>query len=151
MVPNNIKNHRCGRRYILSGSFCLSAASLGSCVLLIFLDKGLSWTKWLAFLAKVGSTFIYQGLKSISTSIITSISLNYYRFMQMKNSKLGKVVYLCAAELFPTPIRSMATSLGMVFGTLGGFMSPYVIEIKQEWGPYAVFGGISLIGSISKS
>ena len=68
----------------------------------------------------------------------------------MKYSNLAKVVYLCAAELFPTPIRSMATSLGMVFGTLGGFMSPYVIEIKQEWGPYAVFGGISLIGSISE-
>ena len=44
----------------------------------------------------------------------------------------------------------MATSLGMVFGTLGGFMSPYVIEIKQQWGPYAVFGGISLLGSVSK-
>ena len=51
---------------------------------------------------------------------------------------------------FPTPIRSMATSLGMVFGTVGGFLSPYVIEIKQRWGPYAVFGGISFLGSISK-
>ena len=107
-----------GRRTILCGSFAVSTLSLGVCVPMILTNTGVGYTRWLAFMAKIGGTFIYQ------------------------------VVYLLAAELFPTPIRSMALSLCMAFGTLGGFVSPFITELNPSWAPYATFGSIALVGSI---
>lgn len=58
-------------------------------------------------------------------------------------------MYLIAAELFPTPIRSTATALGMAFSTIGGFISPIIIAMDAVaiWLPYFILGSFAFIGA----
>ena len=113
---------------ILSAAFGISGvACLTSMVVTL---QNITWlidyTMWLALVGKMGSTVAYQGKTVLS-------STPYYIVFYL-------VVFLCAAELFPTPIRSQATSLGMVFGTIGGFLSPFLSAISPIWISYALFG-----------
>ena len=54
-----------------------------------------------------------------------------------------------AAELFPTPVRSTATALGMAFCTIGGFISPLIIDLDliAIWLPYFIFGSCAVLGA----
>ena len=47
-----------------------------------------------------------------------------------------------AAELFPTPVRSTATAIGMAICTVGGFISPLIIDLEviHISIPYFCFG-----------
>merc|ERR1719391_1065423 len=65
---------------------------------LISIPSLASYTRWCALIGKMGINAIYS------------------------------TVFLIGAELFPTPIRSKAISFGMAICTVGGFISPLVIE-----------------------
>jgi len=69
-------------------------------------------------------------------------------------SKLGvcglySAVFLVAAELFPTPVRSTATAIGMAFCTIGGFISPLIVDLDSVavWLPYFIFGSFAVFGA----
>ena len=87
------------------------------CIVSIKIEYGNEYTNWMCFVAQIGITFVYQ------------------------------LVYLSASELFPTPIRSMALSLCMTFGTIGSFCSPFITELTPQWLPYASFAITALLGT----
>ena len=39
-------------------------------------------------------------------------------------------VYIFAAELFPTDVRSIGVGFGSMFGRVGGFAAPLIIELQ---------------------
>lgn len=47
-------------------------------------------------------------------------------------------IYVTAAELFPTPLRSTGIGFGSMFGRVGGFFSPFIIQIKKTYLIYLV-------------
>ena len=61
-------------------------------------------------------------------------------------------VYIFAAELFPTDVRSIGVGCGSMFGRVGGFAAPLIIEIQfmegLSWIPMTIFGISTIIGGI---
>ncbi|CBY15577.1 unnamed protein product [Oikopleura dioica] len=55
-------------------------------------------------------------------------------------------IYIFAGELFPTEIRSTGIGFGSMVGRLGGFMSPFIIQIQNKVLVYAIFGLFGVLG-----
>lgn len=55
-------------------------------------------------------------------------------------------IYIFAGELFPTEIRSTGIGFGSMVGRLGGFMSPFIIQIQNKVLVYAIFGVFGVLG-----
>ncbi|XP_033740880.1 organic cation transporter protein-like isoform X3 [Pecten maximus] len=63
------------------------------------------------------------------------------------------VVYIWAAELFPTPLRSSAMGLGCACSNIGYIMTPYIVQLTSSVPvlgkalPLLLFGGLALVAS----
>ena len=61
-------------------------------------------------------------------------------------------VYIFAAELFPTDVRSIGVGCASMFGRVGGFAAPLIIELQfmdgLTWAPMTIFGVSTIIGGI---
>merc|ERR1711937_409406 len=58
------------------------------------------------------------------------------------------VIWIFAAELFPTDIRGNALGLGSMAGRIGGFCAPYINELwlPIPWLPPLIYGAFCLFG-----
>ena len=109
--------------FIKTTLFCTLGAICASNELLV------GYTRWCALIGKFGICVIYSMIYLIGIGwdfckIRTWTGMHGLELWQtwaiLDQSK--------AAELFPTPIRSKAISFGMAICTVGGFISPLVIE-----------------------
>ena len=68
----------------------------------------------------------------------------------MTNYIFCSATFLVAAELFPTPVRSIATSLGMAVCTIGAFIAPLIADLQLVfiWLPYFIFGCCAALAGI---
>ncbi|CAG5108276.1 Oidioi.mRNA.OKI2018_I69.chr1.g3719.t1.cds [Oikopleura dioica] len=57
-------------------------------------------------------------------------------------------IYVYGAELFPTPLRSTGIGFGSMFGRIGGFLAPFIIQIKKVYIFYLIFGAFGVIGGL---
>ena len=59
------------------------------------------------------------------------------------------VIWIFAAELFPTDIRGNALGLGSMAGRIGGFCAPYINELwlPIPWLPPLIYGAFCLFGT----
>ena len=62
------------------------------------------------------------------------------------------VVYVFAAELFPTEVRSIAIGFGSIVGRVGGALAPFIILLQDEQGlsflPYLIFGICGILSGV---
>ena len=60
------------------------------------------------------------------------------------------VIWIFAAELFPTDIRGNALGLGSMAGRIGGFCAPYINELWSPipWLPPLIYGAFCLFGNL---
>ncbi|XP_006824129.1 organic cation transporter protein-like [Saccoglossus kowalevskii] len=60
------------------------------------------------------------------------------------------LVYLYAAELFPTTSRSLGVSLTGVFGMTGSILSPVILQMRKTWNPLPplVFGIFTIVAGV---
>ena len=86
------------RRIFMASTFALASACCLSGSFLVQFPKWSNLIRWCAFVSKFGICGLYSA------------------------------VFLVAAELFPTPVRSTATAIGMAICTIGGFISPLLIS-----------------------
>ncbi|XP_069132274.1 organic cation transporter protein-like [Argopecten irradians] len=63
------------------------------------------------------------------------------------------VIYIWAAELFPTPLRSSAMGFGCAFSNIGYILTPYIVQVTSRVAvfgkalPLLLFGGLALVAS----
>ena len=128
------------RKIILKCSFLMSTLFCVTGGVLISIPTLASYTRWCALIGKMGINAIYS------------------------------TVFLIGAELFPTPIRydtyahafqtiafkikfsrSKAISFGMAICTIGGFISPLIIEtqVVAPWLPFGLYGLAAFLGFLS--
>jgi hypothetical protein len=59
------------------------------------------------------------------------------------------IVYIFAAELFPTEVRCIGIGFCVMLGRTGGVLTPFIILLQNfdglEFLPYLIFGTISLV------
>ncbi|CAG5108361.1 Oidioi.mRNA.OKI2018_I69.chr1.g3758.t1.cds [Oikopleura dioica] len=55
-------------------------------------------------------------------------------------------IYVYAAELFPTPLRSTGIGFGSMCGRVGGFLAPFILQMKNGCIVYLLFGSFGLLG-----
>jgi len=110
--------NRFNRRTLLLASFIKTTLFCTLGAICASNELLLGYTRWCALIGKFGICVIYS------------------------------MIYLIAAELFPTPIRSKAISFGMAICTVGGFISPLVIEAEKmgAYMPFLIFSVISFMG-----
>ena len=62
------------------------------------------------------------------------------------------VVYVFAAELFPTEVRSIAIGFGSIVGRVGGALAPFIILLQDQEGlsflPYFIFGICGIVSGV---
>ena len=56
------------------------------------------------------------------------------------------VIWVYAAELYPTSVRTTGTSMGSMAARVGAFSAPFIIEITPRWLPYVIY---SVIGGLA--
>ena len=52
------------------------------------------------------------------------------------------VIWVYAAELYPTSVRTTGTSVGSMAARVGAFSAPFIIEITPSWLPYLIYSAI---------
>ncbi|OWF50930.1 organic cation transporter protein-like isoform X1 [Mizuhopecten yessoensis] len=57
------------------------------------------------------------------------------------------IIYLMAAEVFPTVVRNAGMGVSSMCARIGGMLAPQMLELKQVWGPLPLilFGGLSIL------
>ena len=62
------------------------------------------------------------------------------------------VVYVFAADLFPTEVRSIGIGFGSMIGRIGGFLAPFIILLQDQEGlsflPYLIFGSSAIASGV---
>ena len=62
------------------------------------------------------------------------------------------VVYVFAAELFPTEVRSIGIGFGSMVGRIGGVLAPFIILLQDQEGlsflPYLIFGICGIVSGV---
>ncbi|XP_059142943.1 organic cation transporter protein-like [Physella acuta] len=60
------------------------------------------------------------------------------------------IVYLMAAELFPTVVRNVGMGVASMSARVGGIFVPYILELKDVWGslPLLVFGILAIVSGL---
>ena len=62
------------------------------------------------------------------------------------------VLYVFAAELFPTEIRSIGIGFGSMIGRIGGFLAPFIILLQDteslSFLPYLIFGISAIVSGV---
>ncbi|CAG5130239.1 unnamed protein product [Candidula unifasciata] len=114
--------NRTGRRLSLISSMCLAGLSCIVAGFLITEDDPV-----MKILVKV---FVLLGKFSITASY--------------------SIIYLMAAELFPTVVRNIGMGVASMSARIGGIFAPFVLELKVVWGSYPllVFGALSIIAGL---
>nr|CAB3266145.1 organic cation transporter protein-like [Phallusia mammillata] len=118
-----------------------------SCLAIIVIEKwgrrpSLSFTLILSGVACITMLFVPKELLwlNISLSMLGKFSI----------AAAFGVVYIFAAELYPTPIRNVGIGTCSSFARIGGIMSPLIamLEILAKPLPYVVFGLMAIIGGV---
>ncbi|XP_071133728.1 organic cation transporter protein-like [Mytilus edulis] len=57
------------------------------------------------------------------------------------------IIYLMAAEVFPTVVRNIGMGVSSMCARIGGMLSPQILELSIIWGPLplVLFGGLSIL------
>ncbi|XP_077977695.1 organic cation transporter protein-like [Glandiceps talaboti] len=61
------------------------------------------------------------------------------------------IIYVYAAELFPTPVRNVGMGGSSMSARVGGILSPYIMLLSDYvWGPlpYVLFGSLSILAGL---
>ncbi|KAM3964986.1 LOW QUALITY PROTEIN: organic cation transporter protein-like [Aphomia sociella] len=125
----------------------LSAASLAPGLILVmvvsrFLKRKTSLI--ISFTVATGSLllFIFVPDHMETLSLVFAIigqTGAYVSFVQL---------YLFTSELFPTVIRNSAMGFSSMFGSLGGFIAPFVVNVGIEWVSILIFSVVALLAAI---
>ncbi|XP_069127358.1 organic cation transporter protein-like isoform X3 [Argopecten irradians] len=108
------------------------------------------------FLNKLGrrlplcGTMIVGGISCVISGFIP----NHMVAVKVTFAMLGKfgitasygIIYLMAAEVFPTVVRNAGMGVSSMCARIGGMLAPQMLELKQVWGPLPLilFGGLSV-------
>ena len=57
---------------------------------------------------------------------------------------LIRIIWVFCAELYPTSVRTIGTSMGSMAARVGAFTAPFIIEISPVWIPYVMYAAIGL-------
>ncbi|XP_029644143.1 organic cation transporter protein [Octopus sinensis] len=91
------------------------------------------------------------------TCIASSLMPPYLHWLKQTLATVGKfgstaafgIVYIYSAELFPTTVRNIALGTASIFASIGGAISPYILEFPGPW-PLIVLGLVSILsGALS--
>lgn len=112
-----------GRRLLMAGPLVFGGgACLAAMVLQNFIggDTAIEISRWLMFGGKFG----------VSAAFAT--------------------VWIFAAELYPTSIRTIALGMGSMSGRIGGIISPQInaFYTTVPWLPPLIFGGVCILGGV---
>ncbi|CAL1547500.1 unnamed protein product [Lymnaea stagnalis] len=60
------------------------------------------------------------------------------------------IIYLMAAELFPTVVRNVGMGVASMSARIGGIFAPIILDLKDVWGPLPllVFGTLSVVSGL---
>lgn len=60
------------------------------------------------------------------------------------------IIYLMAAEVFPTVVRNIGMGVSSMSARIGGMLAPQILELGNLWGPltFLVFGGLAFAAGI---
>ena len=118
--------NRSRRKVSITCSLLCTVFFLADTLIMIFDIESLkSYTTWICLLGKMSVTLNYQG--------------EYFMIFWSQSSNF-LVIFVWMGELFPTPLRASAFSIGMIISTLGGVVAPFLINLNPIWLPYAIFG-----------
>ncbi|XP_033124966.1 organic cation transporter protein-like [Anneissia japonica] len=95
----------------------------------------------------LSATLVLAGVACATTSFISNNMWVATLGMVGKFSITASytIIYIVAAEIYPTPIRNTAIGLSSMIGSLGGIIAPQIIFIgvSLEQLPYLIFGGLA--------
>lgn len=135
------------------GWFSISVMEVPANIMVLFLLK------------KVGRRPLHAGVMAISTASLLSaacvLALGYEErqtpvavlvlVAKLSASMTFLVIYLQAAELHPTPVRTCATGLASLVAIACNIFSPTIVAMARPWHSYLLLGSLGLLGVLSAS
>lgn len=118
---------RVGRKWITAGCMIIGGtALLASMLINEYAEKDNEWisqlSRWIVFVGKFAVAGSYT------------------------------VIYIFAAELYPTEVRSIGISFVSAIGCIGGILTPFIILLQSKAGlsyvPYFIFGVTSILSGL---
>ncbi|XP_023954318.1 organic cation transporter-like protein isoform X2 [Bicyclus anynana] len=124
----------------------LSAASLAPGLILIVIA-----CVYLQRRVTIVTSFVVSGVSLLVFIIIPS----NMKSLELAFAIIGQIgaytafcqIYLYSTEIFPTIIRNSAMGFASVFARLGGFIAPFVVNIRVEWISILVFSTLALLAA----
>ncbi|KAJ8314977.1 hypothetical protein KUTeg_007127 [Tegillarca granosa] len=60
------------------------------------------------------------------------------------------IIYLCAAEIFPTVVRNAGVGVSSMSARIRGMLAPQVLKLNAIWIPLPmiIFGGMSILARV---
>ncbi|XP_070567953.1 organic cation transporter protein-like isoform X2 [Ptychodera flava] len=101
-------------------------------------------------------TMVLSGCGCIGAAFVPQcVGLTWLRITLAMIGKFGisssfSIVYIYAAELFPTPVRSIGIGLCSMFASLGAILSPQILLLDRLWLPLppVIFGVITVMAGV---
>ncbi|XP_071540961.1 organic cation transporter protein-like isoform X3 [Panulirus ornatus] len=135
------------------GWFSISVMEVPANIMVLFLLK------------KVGRRPLHAGVMAISTASLLStacvLALGYEErqttvavlvlVAKFSASMTFLVIYLQAAELHPTPVRTCATGGASLVAIACNVFSPTIVAMARPWHSYLLLGSLGLLGVLSAS
>ncbi|KAJ8029166.1 Organic cation transporter-like protein [Holothuria leucospilota] len=108
-----------------------------------------------SFLGRRGSTVIFEVIAGAACISTAFIPLGIWR---VAVGMLGKfcistsyaVIYIYAAELFPTPVRAVGIAVCTIASNFSAIFSALILILDQVWTPlpYLAYGSVAFIGGL---
>ncbi|GAB1601645.1 organic cation transporter protein-like [Argonauta hians] len=94
---------------------------------------------------------LFGGATCIASSLIPK-HLSVLAHVLATTGKFGAtaaigIVYIYTAELFPTAVRNLAIGTASIFGSIGGAISPLVLDVPGAW-PLIIYGFMSIASGV---
>ncbi|XP_063403882.1 organic cation transporter protein-like [Mytilus trossulus] len=124
-------------------NFCIAGAvEIPACIMCILILNPLGRRRPLCAIMVIG------GAACIATGFIELIPLKITLAMIGKFCITSSytIIYLMAAEVFPTVVRNIGIGVSSMCARIGGMLAPQILELNRIWGPLPliVFGGLAI-------
>ena len=96
--------------------------------------------------------FVKYLKKNLTICLINELCKRKYYIISYDFSIKMSVVYIFAAELFPTEVRNIGIGFGSMVGRIGSVVAPFIILLQDFEGlsflPYVIFGICGIISGL---
>ncbi|CAG5081478.1 Oidioi.mRNA.OKI2018_I69.PAR.g9887.t1.cds [Oikopleura dioica] len=98
-----------------------------------------------------GGLMLFGGIVSVGCAILAEVgedeAVRWLSFVgKFAVSGAFCAIYVYAGELYPTEVRSTGIGFASMTGRIGGFVSPFIIQIESQLVIYLIFGIFGIVG-----